>query len=79
MGSAARALSRVLGTDRIDLTLSSPVTNTTRTYELADSLCADTVDARVWVGLHFRFADVGGMAQGQQVADWVADRYFLPA
>ena len=78
IGSATRALTRVLGTDRIDLTISSPVTNTTRTYEFADQLCADAVDGRVWVGLHFRFADTAGMEQGQQVADWAPDRYFKP-
>jgi hypothetical protein len=76
IGSSTRALTRVLGTDRIDLTITSPVTNTTRTYEFADPMCTDAVDGRVWVGLHFRFADVASMAQGQQVADWVADRYF---
>ena len=78
MGSAVRALTRVLGTDRIDLTLSSPLTNTTRTYESADQMYADAVDGRVWVGIHFRFADTVGMKMGQQVADWVADRYFKP-
>jgi hypothetical protein len=74
IGSATRALTRVLGTDRIDLTISSPVT--TRYYEFADPLCADAVDARVWSGIHFRFADTVAMAQGQQVADWAMDRYF---
>jgi hypothetical protein len=74
IGSLTRALTRVLGTDRIDLTISSPVT--TRYYEFADPLCADAVDARVWGGIHFRFADVASMAAGQQVADWAADRYF---
>jgi hypothetical protein len=77
VGSSTRALTRVLGTDRIDLTISSPVT--TRYYEFADELCADAVDARVWSGIHFRFADVASMAQGRQVADWAADRYFKPA
>ena len=76
IGSSTRALTRVLGTDRIDLTITSPVTNTTRYYEFADPICTDAVDGRVWAGLHFRFADVAAMAQGQQVADWVADRYF---
>jgi hypothetical protein len=79
IGSMTRALTRVLGTDRIDLTISSPLTNTTRYYELADQLCADAVDGRIWAGLHFRFADVASMAQGQQVADWAAERYFMPA
>lgn len=78
MGAASQALTRLLGTDRIDLTLTSPVTNTTRNYESAERLRADTVDARVWVGLHFRFADTAGMVMGQQVADWALDRYFQP-
>ena len=78
MGALTRALTRVLGTDRIDLTISSPVTNTTRYYEFADPLCADAVDARVWAGIHFRTADVLGMELGRQVADWALDRYFMP-
>jgi hypothetical protein len=78
IGSSTRALTRVLGTERIDLHITSPVTNTTRHYEFADPIYTDAVDGRVWAGLHFRFADVAAMAQGQQVADWAADRYFKP-
>ena len=64
MGALTRALTRVLGTHRIDLTISSPATNTTRYYEFADRLCADAVDARVWGGIHFRTADVLGQDAG---------------
>jgi hypothetical protein len=77
-GSSTRALTRVLGTDRIDLHITSPVTNTTRHYEFADPIYTDSVDGRVWAGLHFRFADVAAMAGGQQVADFALDRYFKP-
>ena len=63
--------------ERAAVTVSTPVT--TRYYEFADPLCADAIDARVWSGIHFRFADVAAMAQGQQVADWAMDRYFMPA
>jgi hypothetical protein len=78
IGSSTRALTRVLGTDRIDLHITSPVTNTTRHYEFEDPICKDAVDGRVWVGLHFRFADEAAMVQGQQVADFALDRYFKP-
>jgi hypothetical protein len=78
IGSSTRALTRVLGTDRIDLHIASPVTNTTRHYEFEDPICKDAVDGRVWVGLHFRFADEAAMVQGQQVADFALDRYFKP-
>jgi hypothetical protein len=79
VGSAVRALTRVLGTDRIDLTMTSPMTNTTRTYEFADQMFQDAVDGRVWVGIHFRFADTAGKVGGQQVADYAMDHYFQPA
>jgi hypothetical protein len=79
VGAATRALTRVLGTDRIDLRLGSTVTNTTRSYESADALRRDAVDARVWSGIHFRTADEVGLAGGTAVADWALDRYFQPA
>jgi hypothetical protein len=39
----------------------------------------ETINARVWNGLHFRTADVHGAALGQSVANWVADNFFEPA
>jgi hypothetical protein len=36
------------------------------------------VDARVWLGIHFRFADTAGVDMGQRVADWAIDHYFGP-
>jgi hypothetical protein len=37
------------------------------------------VDARVWLGIHFRFADTAGVHMGQRVADWALTHYFGPA
>jgi hypothetical protein len=78
--SAARALTRVLGTDRIDLYLTAPVAGTpvTRHYATEAALCQDAMDARVWGGLHFRFADVAADATGKRVADWALGHYFQP-
>ena len=78
VGAPTQALTRVLGTDRIDLTVTSPATNTTRRYEYAGPLRQDAVDARVWSGIHFRFADVSGLDGGTNIADWALDRYFRP-
>ena len=33
-------------------------------------------DVQPQLGIDFRFADMVGMKMGQDVADWVADRYF---
>lgn len=51
----------------------------TRSYTRFTDVVKDTIDARVFDGVHFRTSDVQGAALGQQVAEWVAARYFLPA
>ncbi len=79
MGSASRALAGVLGTNRIDLRITSVAAGVTRHYEFAGQLNRDVVDARVWSGVHFRTADVAGNAQGKKVGDWALDRYFQPS
>jgi hypothetical protein len=78
MGSASRALAGVLGTNRIDLRITSVAAGVTRHYEFAGQLNRDVVDARVWAGIHFRTADVVGNAQGKKVGDWALDHYFQP-
>jgi hypothetical protein len=77
-GALTRALTRVLGSSRIDLHITSPATSTSRHYAFADQLRADGVDARVWGGLHFRRADVLALEASTRVADWALDHYFQP-
>jgi hypothetical protein len=36
------------------------------------------VDARVWLGIHFRFADTAAREMGGQLAAWTLDHYFQP-
>lgn len=38
----------------------------------------DVVDARVWLGIHFRTADTAARDMGEQVAAWTIDHYFQP-
>lgn len=78
VGAASRALTLVLGTERIDLTMSSLAAGVTRHYEFADKWNRDAVNARVWSGIHYRTADVVGNAMGKKVADWALDHYFAP-
>jgi hypothetical protein len=78
VGATSRALTRVLGTGRIDLMLTSTAAGVTRHYEHARELNSDAVEARIWSGIHFRTADVVGNKLGKNVADWVLDRYFAP-
>jgi hypothetical protein len=77
VGSFTRALARTLGTRSLKVTLiSSAVPNVTRSYRFGQSLDKDVISARVWLGIHFRFADTVGVRMGHQVADWGLDHYF---
>jgi len=38
----------------------------------------DTIDARVYLGIHFRTPDVQGAVLGKKVAHWVGNRFFRP-
>ena len=69
---------RFFGTDRISFQLASPITGTTRSYHRFTRVLKDTIDARVWLGIHFRNPDVQGAKLGKNVARWV-DRHFFKA
>ena len=49
-----------------------------RRYDRFSGVLADTIDARVWLGIHFRFADKQGAWVGRNVGNWVGDRFFEP-
>jgi hypothetical protein len=65
----SRALTRVLGSDDIDLDITSAAAGVTRHYDSAVKLNRDAIDARVWSGIHFRFADTAANTMGNHVGD----------
>lgn len=48
----------------------------TRFYGTGDEARQEVIDARVWLGLPFRFADKAGAQMGQQVATYTLDHNF---
>ena len=54
------------------------VPDVTRTYERFTDVVDDTIDARVYQGIHFRAADVQGARIGKRVAHWLGRHYFKP-
>ena len=38
----------------------------------------EVVNARVYLGIHFRFADVAARDQGRRVAEWAFGHFLLP-
>jgi hypothetical protein len=78
-GSASRAFEDLFGARRLNLTLTSTaVPGATRHYDSGRVLRSDVVDARVWLGIHFRFADTAARTIGVDLADWALDHYFRP-
>jgi hypothetical protein len=74
-GAFAEALRQVVG-DRLDARFTSPaVPGASRTYATGDALQQDVVDGRMWLGVHFRSADVAGAALGRRVAAFVVDQH----
>ena len=80
-GAATRMLALFFGTDQ--MTFSMATTNAaspqqTRTYNRFSDVAADVVDARVYEGIHFRFADVEARKQGRHVAQWAFAHFLRP-
>jgi hypothetical protein len=65
-------------TDRIGLSDTHPGLGITRTYARLSHITEETVNARIWSGIHFRTADERGAALGRQVALWRAWNYLRP-
>ena len=75
-GSVGEALRSYYGTSNVTFTWDSSVTKTTRTYIGIEEFNADAGIARLYGGMHFRFATVAGETLGKRVAQWVVSRHF---
>jgi hypothetical protein len=80
--SATEAFALFFGRDR--MTFSATTTNVgptiqdTRTYHRFSDARQEVVDARIYEGIHFRFADEAARRQGKQVARWVFHNFLRP-
>ena len=78
-GSFTRTLRDFFGTDRMAFAVTNTGTGVTRTYTRFSDVPAETIDARIYQGLHFRTADEQGAELGKDVARYRARHYFHPA
>jgi hypothetical protein len=70
-----------LRTDRMTFTVVSAnpqAVPNTRTYQRFSELSWDTVNVRIYQGVHFRTADEVGRTQGRQVAEWAFRHVLQP-
>jgi hypothetical protein len=81
-GAVTRMLALFFETDHLtfDVTTTNPgpTIDDTRTYNRFSDAAHDVVNARIYEGIHFRFADEVGRKQGRQVADWIFKNYLRP-
>jgi hypothetical protein len=56
--------------------LLAPAEPTVRTFGSFSEPLAELIDARIWAGLHYRFADIQGQLLGVNVADYAAANSF---
>ncbi len=54
------------------------VPDQTRDYERFTDVVEDTIDARMYLGIHFRAPDVQGAGIGRDVANWLEQHFFEP-
>jgi len=78
VGATAMVLERLNGDGTVDLKITSGAAGVQRHYLDRTIFNQDAVNARVWSGIHFRFADVAGRDIGTSVANFVLDNYFQP-
>lgn len=76
-----RTMQLFFETDRMTFdvnTLVPEAVRKTRTHRRFSHAADDMVEARMLLGIHFRFADIAGRKQAQRVADWTFNHYLLP-
>jgi hypothetical protein len=74
-------LERFFCTDELTFTVTTDVPlakQKARTYKRFSDAAAEVVDARILLGIHFRFADVVARTQGTQVANWTFSHALRP-
>ena len=64
---------------RFSVTSEAPnATRKTRTFMRFSDAAEEVVNARILLGIHFRFADVEARTQGSRVAEWTFARFLRP-
>ena len=75
-GAAVEVLRRFFGTDKIAYTFTAA--GITRSYASLSQAADESVDARVFGGMHFRTGCVRGLTQGEQVGRFVYQHNLQP-
>lgn len=82
-GAVTRALALFFRSDHLAFSITTtnpgPTAQDTRNYNRFSQAAQEVVDARIYEGIHFRFADEPARKQGRNVAEWVYDNFLRRA
>jgi hypothetical protein len=78
-----QTLAAALGTENLNVTFPGAANAagtqlTSRTYATVSDLTSEIVNARVWIGFHYRNSVIAGESLGRAAANWALARYFQP-
>jgi hypothetical protein len=78
-GSTANVFGYLFGEDSLDIDIPALVpSTTTRHYDNTDAWDQDAMNARIWLGLHFRASMGLANEVAHKVSDWVISTQFRP-
>lgn len=79
-GAFMHSAKAFFGKDRmafsVTATIGTPPAAVTRNYDRFSAVAVDTINARMYQGIHFRAADVQGAVIGKRVAGWLDKNFF---
>lgn len=81
-GAYTGVLQQFFGTDNLSFSIRSTaagVVQTERQYSRISQAAQEVVEARIHLGIHFRFADEEGRRLGDRVAHWTTAKLLRPA
>jgi hypothetical protein len=80
-GSFTTIVTRFFDTDKVTFKVSSTAAQAVpneRTYHRFSDLADEVVDARIYMGIHFRFADTAARKEGTHVARQAFNHFLRP-
>ena len=81
-GAVSHMLRLFFGSDELSFQMATTNPNAlqkTRTFTRFSQAEQEVINARVYVGIHYRNSDTTARAQGRRVSNWVFKHYFRPA
>ncbi|CAN5733598.1 hypothetical protein BH18CHL1_BH18CHL1_03620 [soil metagenome] len=75
-GAMLHAARDFFGTNRIPFRVYSSTADVERSYSRVTQAVKDTINARIYLGIHFRTPEVQGAELGKGVAGWLGDHSF---